>query len=114
MASDSSSVSAFMRTTAWPSWTTLTRQSTRCSPPAAISTVCAGSSSGCQHAAVQFEDDLDGLLRLELVVDVGREHDLVLLDEEPRGLQPDEQVLVGDDLGLALADLGALAHAPRP
>ena len=51
---------------------------------------------------------------LEVVVDVGREDDLVLLDEEPRGLQADEQVLGGDDLGLALADLGAVAHAPRP
>ena len=112
MASDSSSVSAFMRTTASPSWTTLTRQSTRCSPPAAISTVCAVAPSGCEHAAVEFEDDLDLLLRLEVVVDVGREHDLVLLDEEPRGLQADEQVLGGDDLGLALADPASRAHGP--
>ena len=38
MASDSSSVTAFMRTMAWPSLVTLTRQSTRFSPPAAIFT----------------------------------------------------------------------------
>ena len=69
-------------------------------------------SSGSQDAALELEHDLDGLLRLELVVDVGREHDLVLLDEEPWGLKPDEQVLGRDDLGLGLADLRAQAHRP--
>ena len=57
-------------------------------------------------------DDLDFLLGLEIVVDVGRQDDFVLLDEEPRRLQADDQVLPGDDLGLALADLGAVAHRP--
>ena len=65
-----------------------------------------------EHAAFELEHDLNRLLRLELVVDVGREHDLVLLDEEPRRLEPDEQVLGGDDLGLALADPGSRAHGP--
>ncbi len=35
-----------------------------------------------------------------------------VLHEEPRGLQADDQVLAGDDVGLALADPGAVAHAP--
>ena len=46
MASDSSSVSAFMRIVASPSSSTLTRQSTRASPCGAISTVRVNSSSG--------------------------------------------------------------------
>ena len=98
--------------TAWPSWATFTRQSTRCSEPAAISTVWAVSPSGCEDAAIELEHDLDGLLGLELVVDVGRQHDLVLLDEEPGRLEPDEQVLGRDDLRLGLADLGPEAHRP--
>ena len=57
-------------------------------------------------------DDLHLLLGLQVVVHVGREHDFVLLDEEPRGLQADDEVLAGDDFGLAFADLGAVAHAP--
>ena len=65
-----------------------------------------------EHAALELEHDLDRLLGLELVVDVGREHDLILLDEEARGLKPDEQILGGDDLGLALADAGSRAHGP--
>ena len=101
-----------MRMTAWPSWATFTRQSTRCSEPAAISTVCAVSLHRLEDAAVELQHDLDGLLRLELVVDVGRQHDLVLLDEEPGRLEPDEQVLGRDDLRLGLADLGAQAHRP--
>ena len=40
------------------------------------------------------------LLRLQIVVHDGRQHDLVGLDEEPRGLQADDQVLAGDDVGL--------------
>ncbi len=98
--------------TAWPSWATFTRQSTRCSEPAAISTVWAVSPSGSQDAAIELQHDLDGLLRLELVVDVGRQHDLVLLDEEPGSLEPDEQVLGGHDFRLGLAHLGARAHRP--
>ena len=65
-----------------------------------------------EHAALELQHDLDGLLRLELVMDVGREHDLIFLDEEPGCLEPDEQVLGRDDLGLALADLRAQAHRP--
>ncbi len=45
-------------------------------------------------------------------MDDGREDHFVGLDEEPRGLQADDQVLAGDDVGLALAHLGAMAHAP--
>ena len=103
-----------MRTTAWPSWATLTRQSTRCSPPAAISTVWAARPSGCRTLPSSSRTTWTAFLRLELVVDVGREHDLVLLDEEPRRLEPDEQVLGRDDLRLALADLRSRAHASRP
>ena len=113
-----------MRTTASPSSSTFTRQSTRASPLGSISTDCVGSgrrassiglcreSSVSPSIAVQFQHDLHGLLRLQVVMHVGREHDLVLLDEEPRGLQADDEVLAGDDVGLALADLGAVAHAP--
>ncbi len=101
-----------MRMTAWPSCATFTRQSTRCSEPASIVDGPRRLLHRLQDAAVELEHDLDGLLRLELVVDVGREHDLVLLDEEPGRLEPDEQVLGRDDLGLALADLRAQAHRP--
>ncbi len=38
--------------------------------------------------AVNFEDRLDVLRVLKVVVDVGREDDLVLLDEEPGRLKP--------------------------
>ena len=67
---------------------------------------------GVKDAAVDLEHDLDGFLRRELVVDVGREHDLVFFDEESGRLQPNKQVLAGDNLRLGLADLGARAHGP--
>jgi hypothetical protein len=60
---------------------------------------------GLERLAVQFERDLHLFLAVvQVVVDVGREHHLVLLDEEPRRLQAEDEVLAGDDLGLALAD----------
>ena len=52
MASDSSSVRAFMRTIASPSSSTLTRQSTRASPWASISTVLRVNSSSGSGAFV--------------------------------------------------------------
>ncbi len=42
-----------------------------------------------QHASFGLENDLDFLPGLELVVDIGREHNLILLNEESRSLQPD-------------------------
>ena len=105
-----------MRTTASPSSMTLTRQSTRCLAVGGDRRpVCVSSApSAASVPPSSSSDDVDLLLGLQVVVHVGREHDFVLLDEEPRGLQADDQVLVGDDFGLALADLGAVAHAPRP
>ena len=113
MASDSSSVRAFMRTTASPSRATFTRQSTRFSPPASIVTFCVSVAERRQTVAIQFEDDFDRFGGLEIVVDVGRQDDFVLLDEEPRRLQADEQVLPGDDFGFPLPDFRAVPHAPR-
>ena len=52
---------------------------------------------GNQGAAVQFEGDVHLLGLLEVVVDVGRQDDLVFLREEARGLQTDDQVLLGRD-----------------
>ena len=49
---------------------------------------------------------------LEVVVDDGGEDDLVLLDEEARGFEAHQEVFLGDDLGLALSDLGAVAQRP--
>ena len=42
----------------------------------------------------------------------GRQHHFVGLDEEPRGLHANDEVLAGHHVGLALAHAGALAHAP--
>ena len=42
----------------------------------------------------------------------GGEDDFVVLDEEPRGFHADDEVLAGDDVGLALAHAGAVPHAP--
>ena len=98
--------------TACPSWATLTRQSTRCSEPAAISTVRDRLAEWLQDAAIELKHDLDGFLLLELVVDVGRQHDLVLFDEEPRRLESDEQVLGRDNFRFGLSNLGPEAHGP--
>ena len=52
----------------------------------------------------QFRPHL--LVLLEVVVNVGRQHDFVPLDEEARRLQADQQVLGGGDLVGGVADLG--------
>ena len=76
-----------MRTTASPSRTTFTRQSTRCSPPAGISIVCSAARRQLERVAVELEPHVHLLVVWQVVVDVGGEHDFVLLDEEPRRLQ---------------------------
>ena len=67
-----------------------------------------------ERLAVQFQDDLHALLRLQVVVDVGRQDHLVLLHEEPRGLQADDQVLAGDHVGLRLRRPWCRGPWPRP
>jgi len=65
-----------------------------------------------QAGAFELQDDLHSLFRGEIVVDVGRDHDLVLLRKEARRLQADEQVLGGDGLRLALPHPRARAQRP--
>ena len=65
-----------------------------------------------EHTPFQLQHDLHGLRFLEFVVNVGREDDFVLLDEEPRSLKPDEQVLGSDDLRLGLADSRSRSKRP--
>ncbi len=65
-----------------------------------------------QRAALQFEGNVHLLVGLEVVVDVGRQHHLILLHEEARRLHAHQQVLARDDFRLTLADLGAVAHRP--
>src|SRR5262249_40802052 len=65
-----------------------------------------------QDATVQFQRNFHILIGLQVVVDVGGQDDFVFLGEESRRLQADDEVLLGDDLGRAFADLGAVAHAP--
>ncbi len=66
-----------MRTTASPSRTTLTRQSTRCSPPAGISIVLFGGAGQLERVAVELEPHFHLLGGRQIVVDVGAEHDFV-------------------------------------
>ena len=58
-------------------------------------------------------DHLHLLLGLQIIMDIGRQHDFIFLDEESRGLQADDEILAGDDLGLALRRLWSPGPAPR-
>src|SRR5207245_8179569 len=69
-----------------------------------------GVAEDLEGAALDLQGDGDVLGGLEVVVDVGGEDDLVLLGEEARRLEADEEVLLGEDLDVALADVGAGAH----
>ena len=112
-----------MRMTASPSSRTLTRQSTRASPfggdfdgfasarlrehcqrrpcDAVRATAKRISAALSRRAiAAEIQCDLDALLGLQVVMHDGREHDLVGLDEKPRGLHADDEILAGDDVGL--------------
>ena len=101
MASDSSSVSACMRTTASPSCADF-------HAPIDAQFAAGGHFDllrqrrviGVQALAVEFQAPrFTCLADLQIVVHVGREHHFVLLDEEPRRLQPDDQILARDDFG---------------
>ncbi len=101
-----------MRITACPSWTTFTRKSTRCFRSCGDLDRARAFTQRLQDTAFELEHRLHGLAALELVVDVGGKHDLVLLDEEAGSLKPDQEILGGDDLRLGLADLRAWAERP--
>ena len=45
-------------------------------------------------------------------MNIRAKHHFVFFDEEPRGLQAEDQVLAGDDFRVTLADLRTVAHAP--
>ena len=69
--------------------------------------------TGNRHGVpFQFDRDHRGLGPLEVVVDIGRNDDFVLFDEEAGSLQSHQQVLLGGDFGLTLAHLGSQAHRP--
>ena len=65
-----------------------------------------------EFVVAQFQGHLNLLLGFQIVLDIGRQHHFILLDEESRGLQPDDEVLAGDDFGLALPHFGSMAQAP--
>ena len=69
--------------------------------------------SGAEYASFKLENELDRFFGFELVMDIGRKHDLVFLYEESRCLEPNEQVLGGDDFGIGLTDLGARGPSSR-
>ena len=45
-------------------------------------------------------------------MDIGRNHDFVLVDKKARGLQPDQQILAGGHFRFPLADFGSESHGP--
>ncbi len=96
-----------MRIVAWPSRTAFTRQSTRCSPSAAIVDRLLQIRSGLRAYRLRAPAARGLAWPLQIVVHVGREHDFVVLDEEPRRLQPHDDVLARDDFGRAFADARA-------
>ncbi len=62
--------------------------------------------------AFVFDHDLDGFFTRQIVVDHGRQHDLIAFGEESRCLRPDDQIFAADDVGRARADSRAIAHRP--
>ena len=61
---------------------------------------------------IQFQSHGHLLGGFQIIVDIGRQHDFVFLDKEPRGLLTDDQIFSRDDIGIALTDVRAVAHAP--
>ena len=115
IASDSSSVTAFMRTIGFAFVDDLH------APIDAL--LAAGGNFDLLHEVVALHrrrglslgissETVTSFSLLEIVVDVRREDDFVLLHEEPRRLQADDEVLARDDFGFAAADLRAVAHRP--
>ena len=112
IASDSSSVSACIRTTASPCSTAFTRQSTRASPPAAISTVRDVSPSGVSDLPSSSRTTRTDLAVFRRLCTLADSTTSSCLDKEPRRLHPQQQILRRDDLGLSLADARAGRHGP--
>ena len=65
-----------------------------------------------EAVARKLERHADPFLLLEEVMDVRGEDNFVLLDEEARGLEAQDEVLGSDNFGGGLADAGAGAHRP--
>jgi len=66
-----------------------------------------------QTPALQFQLSPYGLLRLEVVVNIGGQHHLILFDKEPRRLQPEQEILRCHHRRRSFADLGPVPHRPR-
>ena len=65
-----------------------------------------------ERLAIELQSHFHLLGSRQVVVDVGAEHDLIALDEEPRRLHAHDEILARDDLRRRLADARSLAHAP--
>ncbi len=118
MASDSSSVRAYMRTTRFAFVRRLHAPIDALLAAGGDFDRLARASSGVEQSRAvspsQFElRPCTLLVVLQIVVDVGREDDFVVLDEEPRRLQADDQVLAGDDFGVALRRPSCRGPCPR-
>ena len=54
----------------------------------------------------------NGLLRVEVIVDIGRNDDFVSLSEKSWSLESYDQIFASDDFGMSFTNIGTMPHSP--